>query len=166
MTFLYYCGTRIAEGLQIEWSQCDLTARLIRLESKQTKTTEARVLPLPSVLVNMLPAVEPKTGSVFDGTNLRKEWMTACAACELGRKIEVEGKPYDPHYEGLTLHDLRRSAVRNLINAGVRERGAMQITGQNPFRVRPLLHRLARRCHQRNAGCQSRITDHWKDHRR
>lgn len=129
VTFLYYCGTRIGEALQIEWSQCDLTARLIRLESEQTKTSEARVLPLPSVLVNMLSAVEPKTGRVFDGTNLRKEWMTACAACGLGSKIEVEGKPYDPRYEGLTLHDLRRSAVRNLINAGVRERVAMQITG-------------------------------------
>ena len=53
----------------------------------------------------------------------------ACATCGLGRKIEVDGRPYDPRYEGLTLHDLRRSAVRNLINAGVRERVAMQITG-------------------------------------
>jgi len=129
VTLLYYCGTRIGEALQIEWSQCDLEARLIRLESEQTKTSEARVLPLPSVLVNMLVAIEPKTGRVFDGTNLRKEWMNACAACGLGTKIEVEGKPYDPRYEGLTLHDLRRSAVRNLINAGVRERVAMQITG-------------------------------------
>ena len=75
----------------------------------------------------------PKTGKVFDGTNLRKEWTNewtnACAACGLGRKIEVPGKKYDPHDGGLTLHDLRRSAVRNLINAGVRERVAMQITG-------------------------------------
>ena len=55
--------------------------------------------------------------------------MTACAACGLGTKIEVKGKLYDPRYDGLTLHDLRRSAVRNLINAGVRERVAMQITG-------------------------------------
>ena len=128
VTLLYYCGTRIGEALQIEWSQVDLDARLIRLEPDQTKTSEARVLPLPSVLVAMLKAMG-KTGLVFDGTNLRKEWMTACAACKLGRKIEVEGKPYDPRYEGLTLHDLRRSAVRNLVNAGVRERVAMQITG-------------------------------------
>jgi integrase len=129
VTFLYYCGTRIGEALQIEWSQVNLDARLIRLEPEQTKTSEARVLPLPSVLVNMLSKVEPKEDKVFDGTNLRKEWMTACAACGLGSKIEVEGRPYDPRYDGLTLHDLRRSAVRNLINAGVRERVAMQITG-------------------------------------
>jgi hypothetical protein len=74
----------------------DLNSRLIRLEAEQTKTSEARVLPLPSVLVNMLTAIEPKTGKMFDGTNLRKDWITACAAGELGSKIEVEGRPYDP----------------------------------------------------------------------
>jgi integrase len=129
ITLLYYCGTRIGEALQIEWSQVDLNTRLIRLESEQTKTDEARVLPLPSVLVAMLRDIEAKAGLVFDGTNVRKEWVNACATCGLGRKIEVDGRPYDPRYEGLTLHDLRRSAVRNLINAGVRERVAMQITG-------------------------------------
>jgi integrase len=119
----------IGEALQVDWTQVNLDARLIRLEPEQTKTDEARVLTLPSVLVSMLRGVTPKIGRVFDGTNLRKEWVTACAACGLGSKIEVEGRKYDPRYEGLTLHDLRRSAVRNLINAGVRERVAMQITG-------------------------------------
>ena len=48
----------------------------------------------------------------------------------LGRIIAVEGRPYDPRYEGLTLHDFRRSAIRNLITlAGVREKVAMEITG-------------------------------------
>ena len=64
-------------------------------------------------------------GLVFDGMNLGEEWITACAACGLGRKITVEGKKWDPCYDGPTLHDFRRSAVRNLINAGVRERVAM-----------------------------------------
>lgn len=118
---------RQSETLQIEWSQVNLDTREIQLEPEQTKTSEARILPLPSVLVNMLAEVEPKEGRVFSGTNLRKEWMTACASCGLGTKI-VEGKPY-PFYKGLTLHDLRRSAVRNLRNAGVPENVAMKISG-------------------------------------
>lgn len=129
ITLLYYCGTRIGESLQIEWSQIDLDARLIRLEPEQTKGDEGRAIPLPSVLIAMLSEIEPKAGLVFDGTNLRKEWGNACVTCGLGRKIEVEGKKYDPRYEGLTLHDLRRSAVRNLINAGVPETTAMKISG-------------------------------------
>ncbi len=129
VTLLYYCGTRIGEALQIEWSQVNLDSRTIRLEPEQTKTDEARVLPLPPVLVTMLKGTRRKEGTVFDGTNLRKEWVKACAACGLGTKIEIEGKPYDPRYEGLTLHDLRRSAVRNLVNAGVPERVAMSISG-------------------------------------
>jgi integrase len=129
VTLLYYCGTRIGEALQIEWSQVDLDARTIRLEEEQTKTDEARTLPLPPALVMMLAEIEPKTGRVFDGTNLRKEWTKACAAAGLGKLTEVEGRPYDPIYSGLTLHDLRRSAVRNLVNAGVPERVAMSISG-------------------------------------
>jgi len=131
VVFLYYCGVRIGEALQIEWSQVNLDARLIRLEAEQTKTSEARVLPLPSVLMNMLfdvPEIE-RTGRVFDGTNLKKSWVKSCVLAGLGTLTKVEGRPYDPHYSGLTLHDLRRSAVRNLVNAGVREKVAMQITG-------------------------------------
>jgi integrase len=131
VTLLYYCGTRISEALAIEWPQVDLEGRTIRLEEEQTKGDEARTLPLPPALIMMLTEIEPtqRVGKVFDGTNLRKSWMTACAAAGLGTLTPVDGRPYDPIYSGLTLHDFRRSAVRNLIDAGVPERVAMSISG-------------------------------------
>jgi integrase len=115
---------------------------LIRLEDEQTKIDEARHGDLAFMLVMMLRD-ERKQGRVFDGINLRKEWQKACAACGLGRIIEVEDKKYDPRYEGLTIHDLRRSAVRNLINAGVPERVAMQITGHKTRSVFDRYHTVS-----------------------
>src|SRR5205823_2355112 len=80
------------------------------------------------VLVGMLEMVEHKSGPVFDGTNLRKDWHRACVAAKLGTLTKVEGKR-DPRYTGLIVHDLRRSAIRNLIRAGVPEKVAMTISG-------------------------------------
>ena len=84
-TFLYYCGVRLGDALQITWPQVDLKAGLIRLENDQTKSGEARAVPLPDVLVAMLQSLEGKEGAVFNSTNLRKEWMKACAAVGLAR---------------------------------------------------------------------------------
>jgi integrase len=128
ITFLYYCGVRVGEALQIDWSQVDLDGAVIRLEGDQTKNADPRTVPLPDTLILTLAEVEKKSGAVFDGTNLRKVWQTACAAAKLGTLTEVEGKA-DPRYAGLLIHDLRRSAIRNLVRAGVNERVAMSISG-------------------------------------
>lgn len=126
--FLYYCGVRLGEAEQVEWQQIDLTGALIRLEEDQTKNSEARTIPLPDVLVDLLKQIDPKEGLVFDSTNLRKMWHKACVAAGLGTLIDVEGKP-DPKYHGLIVHDLRRSAIKNLMKAGVNEKVAMKISG-------------------------------------
>ena len=128
ITFLYYCGVRVGEAQQIQWSQVELNAALIRLEEEQTKTGEPRKVPLPDVLVKMLESQEPKEGTVFDVTNLRKAWHKSCAASGLGTLEDVEGS-YNKRYNGLIIHDLRRSAIRNLVTAGVSEKVAMSISG-------------------------------------
>jgi integrase len=128
VTFLYYCGVRLGEAKQIEWRQVDFRGALIRLEEDQTKNSEARTVPLPDVLVRMLKRIGPGEGTVFDATNLRKAWCKACVAAGLGTLTEVEGKP-DPRYTGLIIHDLRRSAIKNLMNVGVNEKVAMEISG-------------------------------------
>ena len=62
------------EALAIQWPQIDLDVAVVRLEGDQTKNEEARIVPLPSVLVDLLPDVPSKTGPVFDRSNLRSEW--------------------------------------------------------------------------------------------
>jgi integrase len=128
VTFLYYCGVRLGEAEQIDWEQVDLPAALIRLEEDQTKNREARTIPLPNVLTERLKQVDKKEGRVFDKTNLRKEWHKACVLAKLGTLTKVEGKQ-DPRYTGLIIHDLRRSAIKNLMKAGVNEKVAMKISG-------------------------------------
>lgn len=139
VSFLYYCGVRVNEARQIEWSQVDLESRLIRLEEEQTKTEEARIIPLPSVLVMTLREIKPKKGLVFSDTNLRVEWEKACAAAGLGTRTEMQPKDENGYvwykYKGLLLHDLRRSAVRNLRIAGVDESVIMKISGHRTAEV-------------------------------
>src|SRR6266403_6201254 len=77
IVFLYFCGVRLGEALQIEWSQVSLEEGLIRLEEEQTKNSEARTVPLPDLLISILEAADDKTGTVVDGTNLRKIWRRA-----------------------------------------------------------------------------------------
>jgi hypothetical protein len=71
---------------------------------------------------------------VFCATNLTKEWHLACAAAGLGKLVEVEGKDHK-RYHGLLIHDLRCSAIKNLIKAGVNEKVAMTISGNETCTV-------------------------------
>lgn len=131
IAMLYWSGVRKGEALAIDWVQVDLQQREIRLEDEQTKSGEARVLPLHPEVVALLEDKEPKRGPVFDAINLRTEWEKACAAVGLGKRVKVEGPAYDWHqYTGLRLHDMRRSAVRNMrVLGNVPETVAMKISG-------------------------------------
>ena len=120
VTFLYRCGVRVGEARQITWPQVDLNRKEIRLPGSQTKSGMPRVAPLNQELVGMLKKLSQTDGTVFDTTNLRKEWDKATKAAELPK---------------LLLHDLRRSAVRNMRKAGVSESVAMKISGHKTANV-------------------------------
>jgi integrase len=61
----------------------------------------------------------------------RREWIKAYVKCGLGEKT---GKAWY-QYKGLVPHDFRRSAVRNLVNAGVDTATAMKITGHRTLHI-------------------------------
>lgn len=120
---LWDTGFRVGEALALKVEQVDLAAKLIRLNPGETKNDRGRVAPLQPdtfVLIQALCAGRAKDALLFtreDGTavqDFRVTWKTVTEAAGVA---------------GLHVHDLRRSAVREMVRAGVSESVAMKISG-------------------------------------
>jgi integrase len=122
-TFGYRFGWRHGEILGLTWDRVDLKNGIVRLEAGETKNDDARTVYLDEELKGMLkeafknrrlnvPYVFLRDGEPIRG--FRKAWISACKEAKLIGKI---------------FHDLRRTAVRNMVRAGVPERVAMMISG-------------------------------------
>jgi integrase len=133
LTFAYYTGWRKQEILSLKWNQVDLNARTVRLEVGTTKNRAGRLVILEGELLETvqaqwerrkvvtIPGQSPTLLCPFvfhrDGKAIkdyRDAWNEARTATGLANKI---------------LHDFRRTAVRNMVRAGVHERVAMIISG-------------------------------------
>ena len=122
----YHLGTRLGELRKLKWEQVDITQSRIVLNPKQTKNRQGRTLPIYGEMREWLTmqreirdAHYPECDFVFHEQgnpigDFRKAWRSACKRANL---------------EGLLFHDLRRSAVRNMVRAGITEKVAMQISG-------------------------------------
>ena len=59
--------------------------------------------------------------------DFRGAWQSLCERLGLGRFVPSDDG--EPRWKGLIFHDLRRSAVRNMIRGRVPEKVAMKISG-------------------------------------
>jgi integrase len=116
-------GWRHGELLNLRVSQISIADRTIRLNPGETKNDEGREVPMTSLLRQLLQ--ESIRGKQPDDLVLTRKdgrpvgdfrgcWETATKNAGVA---------------GLLFHDLRRTAVRNMIRAGIPERVAMQISG-------------------------------------
>jgi integrase len=138
--FAYITGWRVpSEVLPLQWRQVDFSAGEVRLDPETTKNRDGRVFPMTDDLRTLLQAqleihtALKKAGTIVPWVFFRmvakgrrgpkqprpilaftKAWKAACLAA---------GCP------GRIVHDLRRTAVRNMIRRGVPERVAMQLAG-------------------------------------
>jgi integrase len=128
ITFLYKTGWRKSEALNMTWNMVDFNRRQVRLPVGYTKNNKPRIFPfddeiegifkrlwnekeqrkidIPNVFLN-----EQKTGPVLD---FRGSWDSACDKAKIGKRL---------------IHDMRRSAVRNMVESGVSEKVAMELSG-------------------------------------
>jgi integrase len=123
VTFAYKTGWRKNEILNLTWDRVDLQEGVVRLDIGQTKNDEARTVYLDSELKTLLKELLAKRRLgceyVFHRKGkkikcFRKSWLRACKVVGLGNRI---------------FHDFRRTAVRNIVRAGVPERVAMMVSG-------------------------------------
>jgi integrase len=135
--FLYGTGCRLGAAQKLTWGMiskppCDV----VHLPGHITKNGKPYALPLAGPLAHLQPLFRDMLNGgkkdntpVFDTTNFRDAWSMAVAAAGFGtHQPRTAANPHQLR-TGLTIHDLRRSAARNLRNSGVDESVCMKITG-------------------------------------
>lgn len=129
----FWTGMRAGEIRKLTWAMLDRETKTLRLHAHAAKTGKGRVLvlagPLALIVERRIVARRLDCPLIFHRVakgrpaqpvrDFRRAWAAACKAVGLpaGRR------------GGFTFHDLRRTAVRNLIRAGVDQAVAMKISG-------------------------------------
>lgn len=130
VTFLYWTGWRRTEATTLQWRMVDRKSGVIRIE--ESKNDEARTIPyraLP-VLHELIEDQRARTTALEKESAIvvpwvfhrRGEFIKAFAGAWTGACTRA-GLP------GRLVHDMRRSAARNMTRAGIPQSVAMQIGG-------------------------------------
>ena len=140
MTVAYTFGWRKREVLDLQKHQYNSQDGTLRLDPGTTKNGEGRVVKVTSELRAMLDAqvarvreIERKAGRVIPWIFPHLEGALA------GQRISDPRKAWESckaaGLPGLLIHDLRRSAVRNMAQTGVPRSVAMKLTGHKTENV-------------------------------
>jgi integrase len=131
------CGSiarRLLTGLKV--GQIDLKDRTICLDPGDTKNDEGRAIKMTTEIYDLLKqCVTGKSPDDYVFTregkavlDFRGAWWALWVKAGVGEYVgkDERGKPI---YEGWLFHDLRRSAVRNMLAAGIPDVVCMKISG-------------------------------------
>lgn len=145
VTFAYVTGWRInSEVLPLQWRQVDLRTGEVRLDPGTTKNREGRVFYLTPELHQLLKDQRAIADEVQRQKNMivqhvffhrpmtqggahghrAGQLISECGFYQAWRRARTAaGCP------GSIPHDFRRTAIRNMVRAGISERVAMKLTG-------------------------------------
>ena len=128
----FLTGLRKGEILSLEWSQIDWAAEEIRLDPAQVKNKVGRTFPFGAFLQlkQLLEGQQEETKAVQRERGVIVKYVFH----RNGRRIKSLRGAWDAACEraglpGRWFHDLRRSAVRNMVLAGVPRSTATKLSG-------------------------------------
>lgn len=128
--FAAFSGWRKREVLGLKWANVDLERGVVRLEPGVSKAGEGRQVYLTAEILSVFRMQRELTARLERGEGRIIPWVFHRNGKPIRsfdgawRVARVEaGMPW------LLFHDLRRTAVRNMVRAGIPERVAMQISG-------------------------------------
>jgi integrase len=162
----YRYGWRSGELIGLRVKQVDLKGRTIRLEPGTTKNGRGREVAMIGVVHQLLTVLcegkgpEDHVFTRHDGERVRDfraAWQNMCVRAGVpGSKFECKKceEPMDAgvkfcrakgcggerRYVGLIVHDMRRSAARNMLASGMREKLVMDVGG---WLTREVMYRYA-----------------------
>lgn len=130
VTIAYYTGFRRQEILTLRWDQVDMERGRIVLEAGTTKNNEGRVVYMTADLLRVLSAWKRIRDMRFHNFPLVCFRVEGGKAVSVGDFRRVWARALEKiGLEGRILHDFRRTAVRNMVRAGIPERVTMRISG-------------------------------------
>lgn len=129
----YISGMRQNEMLTLQWNQADLTTGKITLKAQDTKSGKKRFIYLKGEYLDMM--IQHKKW-VMNKNNFCPYVFTYNGKTQLKSikrqwKIALE----ETGLQGKIFHDFRRSALTNLIRAGISETTAMRISGHSSSNI-------------------------------
>ena len=133
LTFAYYTGWRKNEILTLRWNQVDVDNRIVKLDPGTTKSREGRTVVLEGELLELIEQ-QWERRVVAAIPNRSPALLCQYVFHRRGRPIKDFSDAWERAcqavgLEGRIFHDFRRTAVRNMVRAGVPERVAMMISG-------------------------------------
>jgi integrase len=145
LVIAYHTGARKGEICSIRTDYVDLKAKRIFRPGRTTKNGKPRYLPIYGDMAAELEMalaaadrrcpflIQRNSERVFD---FEKAWTTACDAAGIQKAL---------------FHDLRRTALTNMIEAGLSEKEAMEISGHKTRAVFDRYHIVSDRRMKQNA---------------
>ena len=126
----YITGWRKADLLSRERRHLDLKAGWLRMEPGETKNDRGRMFPLVPRLRAVLEAQESATKELERLLGQRIPWLFHRGGAQIKDfRHAWEVARTAAGIPGRLIHDFRRTAVRNLIRAGVAQRVTMEMVG-------------------------------------